>query len=507
MNPAVKPSRANRQHRRKADKTENSLLFSSSTALILGRLTTAVFGWAGSVIIARTLTGDDWGRYSFVFALLGLMDVVTDLGVGRVVLSRLSSKNPGEASEIGGSFIALRTLLGIIGYMVALGYAQISGLSPLVMAAAALAGTTIVLATPANALFVLYQSKLRLTYIAVWDIIGQAIQFGLIVLVAAIHPTLLTFIIPAIVREIIVFSARAVGAPKLFAPGFRPSFKAPTKYWAEMLREAVPISVGLALLTFSNKVDMLMLQKLDTYEAVGLYAIGYKFSDLLDLVVSALAVPFTMVLITSWPDKPEEFRGRLFQAIAVAAVLGGLAVAAFLPSSKVLITSLYGLQFAGAATAAALLVIGSALSGLTFVVISALISAKKLRVFPWLAAGGLLLNVGLNLLFIPRWSIDGAAIATVITELVMIVVMLLLLQVSLGIPGLAPWGLLIRQALIAGAVATPATLLVLEVGAPGIPVSMGAAVLFLAVSALAERKESASIIAQARLFLKKRYPS
>lgn len=504
MNAVSQEGGVPRRGPRRGGRSENRLLFSSSTALIVGRLATAVFGWAGSVIIARTLTGDDWGRYSFVFALLGLMAVVTDLGVGRVVLSRLASGNPAEASEIAGSFISLRTLLGGIGYFVALGYAYFSGLSPLVMAAAALAGTTIVLATPANALFVLYQSKLRLTYVAVWDIIGQIVQFGVILAVAAVHPTVLAFIVPAIVREIIVFTARAVGLAQLFPPGARPSFRVPTGHWGEMLREALPISVGLALLTFASRVDMLMLQKIDTYEAVGLYAIGYKFSDLLALVVGALAVPFTTVLIKSWPDKPADFRERLFQALAVAAILGGLAVVIFWPSSRALITFLYGPQFAGAATAAALLVAGSALSGLTFVVISALIAAKKLRVFPWLASVGLLLNVGLNLLLIPRWSIDGAAVATVLTQLVMLLVMLLLIQMSLGIPGISPWGLLIRQSLIAGAVVTPATLLVLETDAPWILVAVVSAMVHLLVSALAEGRESTAIIGHARSYLGRR---
>lgn len=501
MSTVDQSSGVQRRERRKGVGTENRRLFSSSTAMILGRLITAVFGWAGSVIIARTLTGDDWGRYSFVFALLGIMEVVTDLGVGRVVLARLTSDKPEEVSRLAGSFIMLRTALGILGYLIALGYAYFAGLAPLVVAAAGLAGTTVALATPANALFVLYQSKLRLTYVAVWDIIGQAVQFLLIVAVAAVHPALLAFIIPAIVREIVVFAARAAGVPKLFTPEFRPSFRAVTAYWGEMLREALPISVGFALFTLLERIDMLMLQQLGTYEAVGVYAIGYKFSDLMGLIVSALAVPFTTVLIKTWPEQPGVFRARLHQAVAVAALLGGLGAVVFWPSAEALISLLYGTQFAGGAAAAALLVVGSALSGLTFVVVSALVAARKLRVFPWIAAAGLLLNVGLNLVLIPLWSIDGAAIATVATEVVMLAAMLLLLRGSLGIPGVSPWGLLIRQALVATAVAASAVLLVSEVGIPWPVVVLVAVTVHVTVSALTERRASAAVLAQVRSIL------
>lgn len=474
--------------------SESRRLFSSTVALIGGRLITAVFGWAGSVIIARSLAGDDWGRYSFVFALLGLLDVVTDLGVGRVVLARLNSRNPDEAAQIAGSFFVLRALLGLIGFTAAVGYAWAVGLSPLVMAATAFAGTTVLLATPANALFVLYQSRLRLTFVAAGDIVGQMVQFLLIVVVALLHPALLMFIIPAVVREVVVIVWRAVGVPRLLEPEFRPTFRRPTAYWGEMLREAIPLSFGFALLHLLERIDTLMLQQMDTYDAVGKYAIGYKFSDLLALVVSSLAVPFTTVLISSWPDRPAAFRARFQQAVVIAAVLAGLAVTAFTPAARPVISLLYGIQYAGGAPAAVLLVIGAGFSGVTYVVVSSLIAARKLKVFPVIAAVGLVLNVVLNYILIPLRSIVGAATATVITEVVMLVAMLLVLQWSLRVPRLIPWGKMVRMVLLVGAVTVPATLLTDDLNLHWIPVVGGAVLVFTTLWALAERRTSAMVL-------------
>lgn len=491
--PAPEREEQEGQERQGAAPGEGRRLFSSGSALILGRLTTATFGWAGSVIMVRSLTGEEWGQYSFVFALLGILDVVTDLGVGRVVLARLGSGRAAEVSRIAGSFIMLRILLGFLGYLIAVAYVYLAGLSVLVLTAAVLAGTTVLLATPANALFVLYQSRLRLTYVAVWDIIGQCVQFLLIVLVALTAPGVLAFILPAIVREIVIIIGRGIGVPKLFAPGFRPSFRSFTAYWGEMLREAVPISIGLALLTMLERIDTLMLEQLDTYGAVGQYAIGYKFSDLLWLVVSALAIPFTTVLIRAWPHDPETFRARFHQALSVAAVLGGGAVVVFWPSAAAVITLLYGSDYLASATAAALLVTGSALSGLNYVVVTALIAATRLRVFPWLAAAGLVLNVALNLVLIPLRSIEGAAIATVITQVVVLVAMLLLLRGSLRIPGITPWSMLLRLSLLSAAVAVPAVLLVGELRVPGVPAAVGAGLVYLLLVAATERRATTVI--------------
>lgn len=121
-----------------------------------------------------------------------------------------------------------------------------------------------------------------------------------------------------------------------------------------------------------------------------------------------------------------------------------------------------------------------------------------------MAATGLLLNVGLNLVLIPVWSINGAAGATLITQAGMILTMLLLLQGSVGIPAIAPWGRLMRQLLITAAVATPATLVVRETGVSWILIVMVAAVMHLFISALAERREAAAVLSQVRWFLNRR---
>lgn len=50
----------------------------------------------------------------------------------------------------------------------------------------------------------------------------------------------------------------------------------------------------------------------------------------------------------------------------------------------------------------------------------------------WATAGVALLNVALNLVLIPRLSLDGAAAATLISELVLVVLALVLAQRLLG---------------------------------------------------------------------------
>lgn len=476
---------------------ESRSLISNSWAMVASRITTAALGWAGSVLIARTLAPDDWGRYSFIFGLLGIMSLVTDLGVGRVVLVRLTAGDSQESRRVAGSFILLRIVLGLLGFAVAVAYAAVSGLSVTVVAVLAFAATSVVLATPADALQVLYQARLRLVPIAAWDIVAQLVQFALILVVAGTAPTLAWFIAPVVVKELVILVARSVGILR-GTLGPRPLFTARTAYWGEMLREAIPISIGFALIMLLTRIDLLILQRIDTYEAVGKYAIGYKFSDLVLVVTITISVPFMTVLVRAWPDDIETFRHRTRQAMVVAGGLGSLAVIGFWPTSEYLIGLLYGQSFVEAAGAARLLVVASALSGVTHIGIVALVAARKLTVFPWVAGVGVLLNVGLNYVAIPRWSYEGAAAATLVTEAVMFVACLLLLQRSIRVSGSVAWGPLIRQFLLAVAVVGPAFVLIGYSGWPWPPVIVVCIVLFIAMAEFSDSTEDIALLGRLR---------
>lgn len=461
--------------------SQNRSLITNSSAMVISRIITAVFGWAGTVVIARTLSPEDWGKYSFIFGLLGIMALVTDLGVGRVVLARLTADDHDEAQQVAGSFILLRILLGLLGFAVAVLYAWATGLSVAFVAVVAFAATGVVLATPSNALLVLYQARLRLVPLALWDVVAQIVQFALVLVVAATAPGLAWFVVPSVVKEVVVLVVRGAGVlrGKL---GPRPVFSAGTRYWREMLREAVPISIGFALIMLLTKVDILILQRLDTYDAVGMYAIGYKFSDLVIIVTVTISVPFTTVLIKAWPHDTETFRCRTRQAMVVAGGLGALAVIGFWPTAEFFIGLLYGETFVPASDAARLLVLSSAISGVTNTGIVALVAARKLTVFPWVAGAGVLLNVGLNYLAIPHFSYDGAAAATLVTETLMFVVCLIVVQRSLRIEGVVAWGPLVRQVLLAAALIVPAVVLTGYAGLPWPPVIVAALLLFAALA-------------------------
>jgi len=411
----------------------------NSLAMLASRLVVAILGWAGSVLIARHLSQTDWGVFSFVFSLLGMMSIVTDLGVGRVVLARLLDSDKDKVDVIASAFVHLRVVLGLVGYCVALGYVLLLGYPAEVVRATAIGGVVVVIATPSFALTVLYQSRLKLITVALAESAAQLLQLVLTVLIALMKPDLLLFFLPAIVFEIFagIWKLRGIRTGKL---GLNLGGNPGVVLWREMLAEAVPLSVGMAMMTLLSKIDVLLLGRLSTFNAVGHYTIAYKFSDLVNTVVLGVVAPATTVMVASWPDLPDQFRNRVKTAAVFLGIITCFVVVGMWASADSIIEFLYGPRFTSAADATRMLLVGAVFAALTHLILMALVSSGRQRLYPWLALGALAINVGLNVVLIPHYSYNGSALATILTEFAMLCAMWILLVRTVPIRRLVPAG-------------------------------------------------------------------
>lgn len=431
----------------------------ATLAILVSRVIVAALGWVGSVIVARTLGAEEWGQFSFVFALLGVMSIVTDLGVGRVVLARLIDGDAEEIARTAASFIALRTVLGVVGYMLALGYVVALRYPGSVIAATAAAGVVVILATPSHALSVLYQSRHRMLLVAAAESVGQTVQLALTVLAAIFAPVLLAFVLPAVGNEALKLIFKGLGLRNR-SLGLRPARRVDAWRWLPMLKEAVPLAIGFALTVAMMKIDILMLSLMDTFDAVGMYSIGYKFSDIIDTFALAAAAPVSTLLVAAWPADLTAFRNRTRSAAMLFALGGGVCVVAFWPSARPLTTLLYGEPFAPSARAAQLLVLGAAVMALIVLGIYLLTAAGKQRHYPAVALLGLVLNIVLNLILIPRMSYYGSAVATVATWAVTCAILWLVIRRVMPVGGLLPVGRLAVLAVLTAALTAAGTVVV-----------------------------------------------
>ena len=397
--------------------------------LLTSRYAVAAMGWVSTVILIRTLPPDAWGGYAFVFSLLGIIGMVSDLRIGRIVLHALM---PGDAAadRAATSYLALRALIGIVSYTIAIVAVMAGDYPDAVVRATLLAGTVLVIASCGSALEVIFQARLWIRDLPIGLVLGQAVYLALVtVLAVSGHGTLVLFAGCTLVVAIVdvAWKLRIV----------RRMLRLPidTSLWWPWLKEAAPLAIGSVMGTIYFRIDSVMLSQLDTLSAVGAYNIGYKFSDLMASLPGAVLTPGLTLLVGAWPHDLRRFGAIFRQSLVLVLVAGAAMAVGFSVFAVSAITLFYGERYAPVAGAARGLVVGQVVNFFTVLCFSTLVAAGRNRLYPIATLSGVVINVALNLVLIPKWSYNGAAVATVVTELI---VVLVLVAGTARLPGLRP---------------------------------------------------------------------
>lgn len=393
-------------------------LLANSSALLGSRLVVAVLGYAGTILVVRLLGAEDFGRFAFVFSLIGLLSFATDLSSSRVMVRALAQPGADRAA-LAGAYVCLRAALGLLTYAVAVGFVVVAGYSSEIVTATALAGIALPLGAVSAALDAVFQAEVRLGQVAVADVVGQLAQLALTVAVAVARPSLLLFVLPALLFDVVVLAWKTFFVRRLVVP--RLSFQ--PRLYASVLRQAAPIAAGTTLFAVSAQAAVVLLSKLDSFTAVGLYSVALKFVVLAGFLPRSLATPLLPLLARSWPHDPDRFWATINRALLLAVVSGGAVAAAFVPVAGDVVALLYGEDYREAGFATAVTVAASCATFSIVVGITVLITVGRYRHFIGLGALDLTATMTLTLALVPTLSYEGAAMGTAAAQLLVLAVM------------------------------------------------------------------------------------
>jgi len=182
----------------------------------------------------------------------------------------------------------------------------------------------------------------------------------------------------------------------------------------KLLKLSLPLGGVLIANFLYFRLDLFLLSLLATERDVALYGVAYKVIEVLILVPGYIMITLlpTMAIAEASSERLNRLVQNAFSAMQVIAVP---LVALSLYSAEIL-DFIAGDQYTAADTALQLLMIGLALSFLQQVFGYTLISQNRQGRALLALLAVLFLNLGLNLVLIPLFKINGAAIALVVSE-------------------------------------------------------------------------------------------
>lgn len=199
------------------------------------------------------------------------------------------------------------------------------------------------------------------------------------------------------------------------------------------LKAAIPFMLLDSLPIINAQTDVLMLGSLEGVDAVGLYVPVSRGAQLITFILMAFGSSLSPAIASAYADgKLASIQGTLTKSVRVVAGVALLFTTALILCAP-LYLSVFGAEFLAGKRALYILCIGTFIStamGLSFVILNMTGHERFTASMGW---GTTALNVALNALLIPRWGVEGAAIATATTLVTGAVISLVAVRQKLGI--------------------------------------------------------------------------
>jgi O-antigen/teichoic acid export membrane protein len=365
------------------------------------------------VVVARKLGASEFGIFIFALAFVGLVTAIGTFGQD-IVLVREVARDHRRLEEYFSNAMVSRAMFSIPPLFIALLVAWLAGMSDHTVLITLLLGLGFVGDYTVQVPFAVFQAFERLGLVAVVLIaqrwVTTAAAIGALYLGAGLIEVVAIYAIGSL-------AATALGTWMMYRNIGRPRLRVDFRGALRVTREALPIGIALVALTVLFRIDMAMLAIFKPARQVGEYGAAYKLLEttaFFSWAVNVAVLPSLARLSpTSTPPVGDVYQRGLKLVIAITLPV---AVGAIVLAGPV-ISLVYGAQYHAAAKALALLAPTIALFPIS-ALSSQLFYAQGRRptvaiVYAVVAAE----NVLLNLYLIPRFSLQGAAVGTSISEL------------------------------------------------------------------------------------------
>lgn len=379
-------------------------IFSRGFFFIVTVITTA--------IIARDLGPEKYGYYTIIFVYLTFVAVLTDLGLQTITV-RESARYDERASAIVGTFCWIKIFLCLIIFSASIIILFLSDIHKVIKTGfvIALAGQFFVaLSSIPNTIF---QSKLKIKYTAISEIIGQSVFLASVIIVFFIpllDDNLFSYIIVGVVSSGITFFVGmyfATKIQKIFLNFDKTTYKT-------LISETLPLSLIIILSQLHFRGDSFLLSLLKPERDMGIYGLSFKFFEaslIIPIIISTVVLPLMSKQSTN--EKINEIASKFFNILLLLGLFVCLFI--FFFSSDV-IRLIGGLGFEDAAIPTQILGLAILFGYLNNLFVNIIIVKNLQRNIVVVSIVGVSINLVLNLLFIPSYSYKACAIIKVFTE-------------------------------------------------------------------------------------------
>jgi len=382
----------------------------NSSWLFADKIVRMGVGLVVGVWIVRYLGPSQLGLLTYAGAFAGLFGAVVTLGIDRIVVQELV-KHPERRDEILGSAFALKLVAGAIGLAATIAaICLVRSGETLMLWLVGLCAAGFIFQS-VNVIDFYFQAKVQAKY-AVFAANGAFALVTLSKVAMLLAKAPLIAFAWAGLAEVILTSAFLIVAFRINRHSTRK-----WRYSASMARTLLgygwPLMLSGFAVTIYMRIDQIMIGQMLSDAEVGIFSAAVRLSEMWYFIPMAIVSSVVPTFIKSKHKSEALYYARLQQFLSILTWLGITVALVVTLAREQIVGILFGEAYAASALVLAIHIWGGVFvamgvgAGIWFTIEN----LQKYNFYRTLA--GAFLNVALNYFLIPRYGINGAAVATV----------------------------------------------------------------------------------------------
>ncbi len=391
------------------------------TSQVLAYIITLIF----TIYLVRYLGVVNYGILSFALALTSMLGIFADFGLN-ILMTREIAKDKSLTTKYINNIYSIKLiqvtilmifviiLIKILNYPIETAYVLYFMMIFLIF--------TIF----SNFFTSIFQSYEKLEYQSIASVLNSTLMLvGVLVLIYYAYNIIAFTILYAIVSSIILIYYLFISS-KIFKFS-RPRFEIDLDFWKPTIRTAIEFGVVGVFVTIYIWIDSVMLSFMQGNDAVGLYNAAYRIVLLLlfiPTVINSAIFPVMSRMYVSSRNSIQKIVEKYFKFMLLIGIPIGVAITIL---ANQIIISIFGKSFVESAPALQILIWATVFTFGNAAFVQLFQSINKQILLTKITLIGMIVNIVLNLILIPKFSYIAASFDTLLTEFI---ILLLVMVVS-----------------------------------------------------------------------------
>ncbi|HZX62137.1 MAG TPA: polysaccharide biosynthesis C-terminal domain-containing protein [Bacteroidales bacterium] len=360
------------------------------------------------IILSRLLGAAGFGMYSSIIVVPIMVIGFTQLGIRRSAIYHIGLKKDPEKNIVSALFILLliSSILSILICTLVYLYSESNTYNPLLIGIVFLTIPLLLGNVFAGGFFLGKEQIRRANYL---NAAPSVINLVFVILfVLFLRWSVLGAFIAVALANLVTFAF--VCRILVVHDHYRITWKYHEHLMKSMVRLGIMNALAIFIMQLNYRFDILMLKKMSTLEEVGFYSLATQIAEQLWHIPYAIE---TIIMSRSANTKDNEFVNKTVASIfRVSLLIGIVGCLIMFFVSPFLIPLIFGREYVQSVPLIQAILPGILLLVAFRILNSRLIGMGKPQNAIWTFLPALLLNIGLNLLWIPKYGALGSAWAT-----------------------------------------------------------------------------------------------